>query len=99
VILINGDIGIIEQFYKFDSESYAVIQILKQTPYNFTIAQATPDLALALLKINESIFFCNLTDTRIFINVNKIKEKVILIESSLNPKTTFFVTKVVVRHN
>ena len=57
VILINGDIGIIEQFYKFDSEIYAVIQFLKQTPYNFTIAQATPDLALALLKINESIFF------------------------------------------
>ena len=44
-------------------------------------------------------FSRNLTDNRIFINVNKIKEKAILIEICLNPKTTFFVTKVVVRHN
>jgi hypothetical protein len=34
--------------------SQYIFNLLKQTPYNFNIAQATPDLAL--LQINVSIF-------------------------------------------
>ena len=89
----------IEQFYAFNSKRYAVIKLLKFVPFNFKIYQATKDLSDAILKINECLLFCNLTDNRILINKDNIREKVLLLNSNINPKTSNFVTKVVVRHD
>jgi hypothetical protein len=99
VALAKGDVGQIEQFYAFNSNRYAVKKLLKFVPFNFKIYQATKDLADAILKINECLLFCNLTDNRIFINIDNIREKVLLLNSNINPKTSHFVTKVVVRHD
>jgi hypothetical protein len=99
VALVNGEMGQIEQFYEFNSKKYAVIKLLKVVPFNFKIYQANKDLAVALLKINECLLFCNLSEDRTLTNVDEIKEKVLLIDSKINPKTSYFVTKVVLRHD
>ena len=96
--LANGDVGKIEQFYEFNSKRYAVIKLLKFVPYIFKIYQATKDLSVTILKINECLLFCNLTDNRILIDIDNIREKVLLLNIYINPKTSNFVTKVVVRH-
>ena len=82
--LANGDVGQIEQFYAFNSKRYAVKKLLKFVPFNFKIYQATKDLADAILKINECLLFCNLTDNRILINIDNIREKVLLLNSNIN---------------
>ena len=71
--LAKGDVGQIEQFYAFNSKRYAVKKLLKFVPFNFKIYQATKDLADAILKINECLLFCNLTDNRILINIDNIR--------------------------
>jgi hypothetical protein len=76
-----------------------VIKLLKVVPFNFKIYQANKDLAVALLKINECLLFCNLTEDRTLTNIDDIKEKVLIIDSKINPKTSYFVTKVVLRHD
>jgi hypothetical protein len=62
--LVNGEIGQIEKFFEFNSKKLAVIKLLKVVPFNFKIYQANKDLAVALLKINEYLLFCNLTEDR-----------------------------------
>ena len=84
---------------KIQISRYAVIKLLKFVPFNFKIYQATKDVADAILKINECLLFCNLTDNRILINIDNIREKVLLLNSNINPKTSHFVTKVIVRHD
>ena len=54
---------------------------------------------MALLKINDFFFFCNLANDRLLISINDIKEKLFLIENSINTKTTYFVTKILSKHN
>jgi len=99
VALVNGEMGQIEQFFEFNSKKIAVIKLLKVIPFNFKIYQANKDLAVALLKINECLLFCNLTEDRTLTNIDDIKEKVLIIDSKINPKTSYFVTKVVLRHD
>jgi hypothetical protein len=91
--------GQIEQFYEYNSKKYAVIKLLKVVPFNFKIYQGNKDLTGALLKINECLLFCNLTEDRSLADINDIKEKVLIIDSKINPKTSYFVTKVVLRHD
>ena len=95
----NGDIGLIEQFYELNSTQYAVINLLKIEPFNFKIYRANEDLSKALLKINDCFLFCNKTDDFILVNVDNIKEKLLLINSKINSKASYFATKVVERHN
>ncbi len=99
MLLVNGEIGIIEQFYELSSIQYAVIRLLKIIPFNFNIPRVPQDLSSALLKVNECFLFCNLLDNRIMINISQIKEKILLIESKINPKASFFVSRIVVKHN
>ena len=53
----------------------------------------------ALLKINDCFSCCNITNDRELILVNDIKEKILLIKSNINPKSSFFGTKILVKHN
>ena len=53
----------------------------------------------ALLKMNDCFGFCNVTNDRKLVQVNDIKEKILLIKSNINPKAIYFGTKVVVKHN
>jgi hypothetical protein len=99
VALDNGEMGQIEQFYEFNSKKYAMIKMLKLLPFNFKIYQANKELAEALLKINDCLLFCNSTENRSLINIDNIQEKVLLKDSKITPKTSYFVTKVVVRHD
>ena len=63
--------------------------MLKVVPFNFKIYQANKDLAVALLKINECLLFCNFkTEDRTLTNIDDIKEKVLIIDSKINPKTS-----------
>ena len=57
------------------------------------------DVNFGLLKINDCFSFCNLTNDRKLVLVNDIKEKILLIKSNINSKTSYFVTKIVVKHN
>ena len=52
----------------------------------------------ALLKINDCFSFCNVTNDRKLVLVNGIKDKM-LIKSIINPKASYFGTKIVVKHN
>ena len=67
--------------------------------FNLKIYHIPIDVKNALLKINDFLTFCNLTNYRILVSINDIKEKLLLIESSINNKATYFVTKIVIKHN
>ncbi len=97
--MINEEIGLIEKFYEINSKQYAVVQILKKDYFDFKMRNANTDVNFALLKINDCFSFCNLTNDRKLVLVNDIKEKILLIKSNINPKTSYFVTKIVVKHN
>ena len=56
VLLYNGDMGLIENFYEIESKKYAVIRLLQKVFFNFKISQANPSLSSKLLKINDIIF-------------------------------------------
>ncbi len=99
VALVNGDIGLIEKFYEVVSKKYAVIRLLKKENFDFKIHMANNDLKNALLKINDCFTFCNISDDKLLLNVDDIKEKILLINSNINPKAKFFATKIVVKHN
>ena len=62
---------------------------------------ANINLKNALLKINDSFTFCNISDDKLLINVDdkRCKEKLLLINSNINPKANFFATKIEVKHN
>ena len=98
-MLNNGDIGLIDQFYEFNSIKFALILKLKKEYFTFKISQANKDLSQALLKINDSLIFCNLTNDSLFVNVSQIKNKMLLLECHLNPKASHFVSNIVVRHD
>ena len=72
---------------------------LEKEYFNFKISRDNQDLSTALLKINESLIFCNLTNDSIFVSVGQIKNKLLLLECNLNPKASHFVTNIVVRHD
>ena len=84
----------IEQFYE-------VIKLkkLKKEYFNFKIYQANKDLSYALLKMNDSLIFRNLTNDSIFPNGCQIKNKMFLLECHLNPKESHFVTNIAVRRD
>ena len=80
VALVNGDIGLIEKFYEVVSKKYAVIRSLKKENFDFEIHMANNDLKNALLKLNDCFTICNISDDKLLINVDDIKEKILLIE-------------------
>jgi hypothetical protein len=99
VLLVNEEIGLIEMFYEIQSKQYAVVQLLKKEYFDFKIHMVNSDVKDALLKINDCFSFCNITNDRKLILVNDIKEKILLIKSNINPKSSFFATKIVVKHS
>jgi hypothetical protein len=78
---------------------FAVIQLLKKESYDFKIYKSPPNTSSALKRINDCLMFCNLTNNLILIPVLDIKEKILLIASNINPKASFFVTKIIERHD
>ncbi len=72
---------------------------MKKEYFDFKIYNANTDVKQALLKINDCFSFCNVTNDRKLVLVNDIKEKLLLIKSNINPKASYFGTKIVVKHN
>jgi hypothetical protein len=99
VALINGEIGLIVNFYQIQTNKFAVIQLLKKESYDFKIYHSPPNISSALKRINDCLMFCNLTNNLILIPVSNIKEKILLIASSINSKASFFGTKIIERHD
>ena len=91
--------GLIEKFYEIQSKQYAVVQLMQKVYFDFKIYHSNTDVKSSLLKINDCFTFCNITNNLILVPKDDIKEKVMLIRSGINPKTAFFVTKIVVKHN
>ena len=84
---------------EIQSKHYAVVQLLKKEYFDFKIHMVNSDVKDALLKINDCFSCCNITNDRKLILVNDIKEKILLIKSNINPKSSFFATKIVAKHN
>ena len=52
-----------------------------------------------VLRYSLKVGFCNLTNERELVLVNDIKEKILPIKSNINPRTSYFLTKIVLKHN
>jgi hypothetical protein len=90
---------LIVSFYEIQSNKFAVIKLLKNVYFDFKISRSPIDLSASLKRINDCLSFCNLTENIILIPVANIKEKMLLVKCNLNPKASFFVTKIVERHD
>ena len=75
-----------------------MVRLLKKEQFDFKINNVHSEVQKACLKINDCFTFCNVTHDRIFVQVNEIREKILLIKSSINPRATCFITKIVVKH-
>ena len=97
--MINEEIGLIEKFYEIHSKQYAVVKLLSKEYFEFKIHMVNTEVKDALLKINDCFSFCNITNKRKLVPVNDIKEKILLIKCTINPKSSHFATKIVIKHN
>ena len=80
--LVDGDIGRIEQFYQFQSQQYAVIQLLKNEIFNFTIPQVSLDLSKVLLKINDCFLILKFYKWTFY---RKNKREIFIVRKQLKP--------------
>ena len=97
--MTNKENGLIEKFYEIHSKQYAVAKLLSKGHFELKKHMVNTEVKDALLKINDCFSFCNVTNTRKLVPVNDITEKILLIKSTINPKSSHFATKIVVKYN
>ena len=76
-----------------------IIRDLQKESFKFKIKQKNVEVEEALLKIKTFFCFYNITNNYSLVPIEDLKEKVIICESSINSKTKYYATDIVVAHN
>ena len=76
-----------------------MVRLLKKEQFDILINIIHSDEQKACLKINDCFTFCNETHDRILVQAHEIREKILLIRRSINPRATCLLTKIVVKQN